>query len=165
MKRKHTKLIWLSAALCILCVAAMACALYYTSQPQIRFIPPDFDPTAVAGVPDLTPEDGYSALDTGVYSFSISGILDLKDGKTDLWLTNHAENENVWIKVVVKDKNDNELGETGLVRPGEYVQSVQFKNPPTKNTDVKLVVMGYEPETYYSVGNVTLYTSLYVPES
>lgn len=163
MKRKHTKLVWLSAALCVMCIAAMAFALYYSAQTQVRFVPPDFDPAAVTGMPNLTSEDGYSALNTGVYIFSISGVLDLVDGKTDLWLTNHADNEKAWLKVVMKDMKNQKLGETGLLRPGEYVQSMQITNPPAETCDVKLVVMGYEADTYYSIGNVTLLTTLEIP--
>ena len=164
MIRKRTTLTLLAALLCAVCIAAMTFALYQSAQPLIRFTPPPFDDAAVQGIPSLTSEQGYGELDTGTYSFGLSGYLTLEDGKTDVWLCNHAENENVWLKVVMKDMQDGKLGETGLIRPGEYVQSMKLTAPPTKTGDVKLVVMGYEPETYYSLGNVTLLTALEVLE-
>lgn len=163
IKRKHTKLVWLSILLCALSLAVMVYALADLAQPKNRFVPPKFDKTAVQGVPPLTNEDGYSELNATVYSFGLCGFLQLDGDHTDVWLYNDAENENVWLKVVLKDLQDNKLGESGLIRPGEYVQSVRLANPPAKTTDVKMVVMGYEPETYYSVGNVTLITALETP--
>jgi len=65
--------------------------------------------------------------------------------------------------VRLSDTEGNVLGETGLIRPGEYVQRVRLVSPPQMTTDVVLTVMSYEPETYYSMGSVTLYTSLLVP--
>lgn len=162
MKRKRTTLTLLAILFCMVCLAVMLFALYQSSQPQVRFIPPQFDPDAVQGVPDLTPEEGYSGLDAGTYSFSLSGMLVLENDQTDVWLTNDNTNENVWLKVVMKDLQDNKIGETGLIRPGEYVQSMTLTAPPAETCDIKLVVMGYEPETYYSLGNVTLLTTLEV---
>lgn len=162
MTRKRTTITLLASLLCAACLAAMAFALYQSSQPTIRFTPPEFDAAAVQGVPDLTPEDGYSGLDTGTYSFALSGFLTLDDDRTGVWLTNDSSNENVWLKVVMKDMQDNKIGETGLIRPGEYVQYLTLTAPPAETCDVKLIVMGYEPETYYSLGNVTLLTTLEV---
>ena len=52
------------------------------------------------------------------------------------------------------------LGETGLIRPGEYVQSVTFDTVPASGATISMKVMAYEPETYHSAGAVTLNTTI-----
>jgi hypothetical protein len=65
----------------------------------------------------------------------------------------------VWVKVKVIDADGNRLGETGLLRPGEYVESVQLSTDATSGL-VTLHIMGYEPDTYYSAGSVDFETTL-----
>lgn len=150
-------------AVCAACVAFLAIVLAQGPREVIRFTPPAFEENAVEGVPELTEADGYQLLDAQAFQFGVCGELDLENGSVDLWLTNDADNE-VWMKAVVKDDDGNKLGETGLLYPGEYVRSVEITNVPTETVDVGIVVMCYEPETYYSMGSVTLYTALRVAE-
>ena len=83
----------------------------------------------------------------------------MQEGKTDVWLTNPEENT-VWLKVRILDEKGNILGESGLVRPGEYVRSVKLDSLPKETVDVSLKIMAYEPETYYSAGSAVLNTTL-----
>ena len=76
-----------------------------------------------------------------------------------VYLTNPAENE-VWLKLRVLDENGNILGETGLIRPGEYVKDVALTENLTAGTKIKLKIMGYEPETYFSAGTVNQKTAV-----
>ena len=55
-------------------------------------------------------------------------------------------------------RGGNIVGETGLVRPGEYVKEVSLSRRIPCGTPVNLKIMGYEPETYKSAGAVTLST-------
>lgn len=154
MKKKNIPLI-LAAAICALSLGVMAFAL--TRQPapvKGEFTPPPFDPAAVTGTPDVPEGLGYSELDCRVYKVSVCG----KPGTDgDIWLTNPESNE-VWLKVRVLDGRGNILGETGLIRPGEYVRTVIFDDIPKPGTPVTLKIMGYEPETYYSAGAASLST-------
>ena len=59
----------------------------------------------------------------------------------------------------------NGLVETGLIRPGEYAQILKLTTLPEATADVVMIVMSYEPDTYYSMGSVSLYTTLVVPEN
>lgn len=154
-------MLWLTAILCVLCMGATAFLLMQGPRQEIRFTPPPFDAAAVAGAPELTHEDGYGTIDAVVYEFSACGVISLEENTVDVWFTNHAENE-AWLKLILKDENDNKLGETGLIRPGEYVQSIALDPIPAQTCLVKMTVMGYEPETYLSLGNVTLQTELQV---
>ena len=64
------------------------------------------------------------------------------------------------IKLRVLDAQGDTLGETGLIRPGEYVQSVALDALPEDGDAVTLKLMAYEPETYYSGGSVSLKTTV-----
>lgn len=162
MSKKQMILIGVTAVICIASLIFMLVALLQEQETEIRFTPPPFDEAAVVGVPALTEEDGYRSLDAQVYRVALCGSLTLTPQNTvDVWLTNVEENQ-AWLKMVIYDTDGNKLGESGLIRSGEYVQSIQLTTPPTQSTDVSMIIMGYEPETYYSIGNVTLQTEILV---
>lgn len=48
------------------------------------------------------------------------------------------------------------MGETGLLKPGEYVKTVTLTKTLAAGENIKLKIMGYEPETYESAGSVSL---------
>ena len=144
------------AVWCVLCVAFAGCA---EEKPQ--FVPPAFDPAAVAGDHGVAEgTNGYSVLDArGVYKVGVCGVVKIVENKADVWFTSPAENT-VWLKLRVQDKQTGKiLGETGLIKPGEYVQSITFFEAPAAGTSIVLRVMSYEPDTYYSKGEVTLNTT------
>lgn len=62
----------------------------------------------------------------------------------------------------ILDEAGNILGESGLLRPGEYVRAVRLEKIPKQPTPVSLKIMAYEPETYYSAGSAVLKTTLKV---
>lgn len=96
------------------------------------------------------------------FEIHVCGVLRAdENGVVPLYLTSDAGN-NVWVKIRLLDANDNNIGETGLLLPGEYVENVQL-NDKAKSGEVKLQVMGYEPKTYYSAGTVALQTTLTMP--
>ena len=66
----------------------------------------------------------------------------------------------VWLKLRVLTADGTLLGETGLIRPGEYIKSVSLTSEVEDGTAIKLKIMAYEPDTYYSAGSVTLNTIL-----
>jgi len=144
------------AVLSVLCVALVGCA---EEKPQ--FVPPAFDANAVAGEHHVAEgTNGYSVLDArGVYKVGVCGVVKAVDNKADVWFTNPAENT-VWLKLRVQNKQTGEiLGETGLIKPGEYVRSLAFTKTPPVGAAITLRVMSYEPDTYYSKGEVTLNTT------
>ena len=131
-----------------------------TPAPSTQFVPPPFDANAVQGAPNIAEgENGYGVLDAkGVYKIGVCGEVKVVNGKADIWFTNPAENT-VWLKLRVHDKTTGAiLGETGLIKPGEYVQSITFTKAPAAGNEIVLRVMSYEPETYYSKGEISLNT-------
>ena len=161
-KQKENKQSSLIVAIvcCIAALAVMIVALIISSPTPVgEFTPPPFDPSAKQGEPSLPPDSGWEMLDAKAYAVGVDGKLKWLDGKVDVWLTNPQSNS-VWLKVRILDAEGNILGESGLTRPGEYVQSVTITQKPASDEPVTLKVMAYEPETYYSAGAVNLNTSI-----
>lgn len=174
MSKKNAPLI-IAAAVCIIAVAAMIAALVAGKDPEdekssggsvsavqtAEFTPPEFDAAAQKGTPDVPDDLGYSEIDAQAYTFWVCGKVICENGSAEIYLTN-PDSSSVWLKVRVLDGNDRVLGETGLIKQGEYVQSVSLENIPTDGADIKLKVMSYEPDTYYSMGAASLNTTITV---
>ena len=155
---------FLSAIMLICCVTAvliMICSIIFGKrETRAVFTPPDFDASAVAGTPDGSLIDYYGSLSGGDYQVSLSCKLKRMEEGAEIWLTNPVENT-VWLKARITDEQGNILGETGLIRPGEYVQSVQWIIDPPAAPTVSIKIMAYEPDSYYSAGAMVLNTEIY----
>lgn len=160
MKIKADKKLLCTLLLCICSVVIMILALISVDEPeQLAFVPPAFESAAVTGSPEVPDELGWSELDAQVFKVSVCGVIIPDGDSADVWLTN-PESNNVWVKLRILDTDGNILGETGLIKPGEYVQSVAFSEIPDSGTSIVLKLMAYEPETYYSAGAVSLNTTI-----
>lgn len=150
----------LGAVLAVLAVI-MIVALCLPKNRTAEFTPPPFEQNAVSGVPEVAEELGYSApyKEGMAYRFSVCGNVKAEGGDAVVYLTNPAENM-VWLKLRVLDESGKTLGETGLIRPGEYVRCVSLETVPPAGTKIALKIMGYEPETYLSAGSATLSTTM-----
>ena len=164
MKRfkKSDKPLLIAAGACILAVVTMIIVLAVPQSPKMgAFTPPPFEAQAVAGVPTVPQELGWSELDAQLYKVSVCGVVQVTEDLAEVWFTN-PEGNTVWLKLRILDKSGNILGETGIVKPGEYVQSVQLTQVPASGTAITMKIMAYAPETYYSEGSVALNTTLTV---
>lgn len=159
--RKHpNNLLMIAAALCITMLLVMVISLQYGGkQTQGAFTPPPFAENAAQGTPDVPNALGWGELDAQVYKASLCGVFQPKEEVVDIWLTNPASNR-VWMKLRVLDVEGNILGETGLIRPGEYLQSIRLDSVPPSGTAIQLKIMAYEPNTYHSAGAVSLNTTV-----
>jgi hypothetical protein len=159
MKRKRLSLMG-AAGICAISLVVMVLALQVSpKKTSPGFIPPPFEENAVTGIPDVPQDLGWSQLDAKVYQASICGVLRLDGQTTDVWFTNPQSNT-VWLKLRVLDEQDHILGETGILKPGEYVRSVHFDRIPEHGQRIRLKLMGYEPDTYHSAGSVTMNTTI-----
>ena len=159
-KQKNVPLL-AATIICAISVVVMIVALACSegNQAPVAFTPPPFDENAVRGMPDVPDNLGWREVDAQVYKASICGVVTIENGNADIWFTN-PESNTVWLKLRVSDANGNTLGETGLIRPGEYVQSVKFDIIPENGDAISLKLMAYEPETYYSAGSAMLNTTV-----
>ena len=158
MSIMRNKMLVFSSVLCIISVCFMIFVLIQGNVEK-SFVPQRFDQTAQKGIPQVPDNLGWSSLEAGDINVSICGSITVEDGESDVWLYNNEKN-NVWIKLRILDDHSNILGETGLVRPGEYVQSITYEHIPKKESNIVLKIMTYEPETYYSAGSINLNTKV-----
>lgn len=155
------KAIYFSAAICFLAVFGMILSLVLTGgkSKQAAFTPPPFE-AAQSGIPNATDESWMQIYRDGMnFSAHICGKVVLNGKSADLYFTNDDSNE-VWLKLRILDEEDNILAETGLLKPNEYVRTVTFDTVPKNRANIKLKIMAYEPDTYYSAGAVTLNTTV-----
>ncbi len=148
----------------ILSVCAMTVALIIfkpTPQPQPEFVPPEFDQAAVVGTLEETDELknlGWSKLYREGMTYTVylcGGLLVNEQNQADVWFYNEPENES-YLKLRVIDEQGNVVAETGLIKPGEYLQTIQFSRAVKDDEPLSIKVMGYEPETYLSSGAITI---------
>lgn len=137
----------------------MITALCIPKTPE--FVPPDFETAAVQGKPEVAEVMGYTELykEGMAYRVSVCGVPTVDGQDLTVYFTNTEGNEK-YLKLRVLDENDNILGETGLIRPGEYVKTVTLTKTLAAGENIKLKIMGYEPETYESAGSATLNTAI-----
>ena len=160
-KQKNNYILPLAAVLCVLSLAVMVFALTRQDvQTEMgEFTPPPFDAAAVVGSPAVPDGLGWQELDAQAYIVGICGKFIPNGNTADIWLTN-PEGNTVWLKVRVLDEKGNILGATGIIKPGEYVQSVTLDTVPKAGTPIVLKIMSYQPDTYYSEGAVSLNTTV-----
>ena len=162
-KRKHPVSPWAavtitSAVVAVIALAVMTAVLIAAGTDGADgFVPPPFDSEAVTGAPEVPDHLGYSRLYREGMDFSVwvCGNVTVEEREAWVYLTNPAENT-VWMKLRVLDGEGNILGETGLIRPGEYVERVTLVEDVPDDGAIRMKIMAYEPHTYYSAGAVTL---------
>ena len=153
------------ATIFIVLIIVIGCVASKQSEPEVSdFVAPTFEQTAVVG----TPIEVDSSLNYQTFSvedkmvIGMCGNLTLEEDNTvDIYFTSDATNP-FWAKVRLLDEDGNILGESGLIRAGEYVPSVTLTNPPRKSAMVIAKILTYEEETYYSKGSVTAQVMLNV---
>lgn len=165
MRKENTKkknrlpayLILLAAACSVLALALILSAL--TRGTKAAFIPPAFEAAAVSGVPEVPEGMGYERIlrDGMAYCVYLCGEVALDNGEAVVWFTNPEENTH-WLKLRIYDGDNTLIGETGLLKPGEYLRSVPVTGELVSGAAIKMRIMGYEPDTYLSAGAVTLST-------
>lgn len=142
-------------------VFAVGAVKHYNSK-NPKFSPPPFEKNAVSGKPDAKNIKSYSEMQAAdAYIFGLCGEVTAKDGYVDVYFTS-IEGNNAWLKIRILDENENIIAESGLIKPGQYIKSVKLNTEINSAINVTLKVMGYEPETYFSAGAVTLKTTLNV---
>lgn len=160
VEKRNNRITILLAVVCLLSLLVMTAVLMTGAEPkQAEFTPPPFDENACGGVPRVPDGLGWGELDARVYRVGVCGLVTAREDRAEVWLTNPEENT-VWLKLRLLDSSGEILGETGLIRPGEYVQTLQLASVPGDNEPVTLKIMAYQPETYYSEGVVALRTTI-----
>jgi len=161
-KKQNLMPLYILASLTAVMLIVMTVALCIPVEPPMGdFVPPGFDTASEIGTPEVPEGLGYSSpyREGMAYRFSVCGNVRMEGSAAIVYLTSDAENE-VYLKLRVLDGQGNILGETGLIKPGEYVKSVALTEPLAPGTAVRLKIMSYEPETYMSAGSASLNTKI-----
>ena len=159
--KKNSKTVPVLGAVLAVLAVVMIVALCLPRSTEADFTPPPFEQNAVSGVPEVAEALGYSSpyKEGMAYRFSVCGNVTAEGENAVVYLTNPAENS-VWLKLRVLDENGRTLGETGLLRPSEYVRCVKLSSVPPAGAKITLKIMGYEPGTYFSAGSAALNTTM-----
>lgn len=161
MNRLKNMIIPILSILCVLSIIIMVVVISNAPQNNVEFVPPSFEVEAIKGIPEPPKELGWSELyqDGMNYRVGICGNIIAYEDIADIYFSNSKDNK-VWLKLRVLDENNNIIGETGLLKPDEYVKSVKLDASIQDGQKVKLKIMAYEPETYYSEGSIVLNTNI-----
>ena len=145
----------LAAVLAVLVGLTAYVALTMGPAADPGFTPPPFDPDAQKGAPaepdkaliytELAIREGF------VVSLCGSPVVD-DSGRATVYFTAHPDNT-LWVRLLVQTEDGVDLGATGLLRPGEYVEAVQLSKAPADGTTLVFKILSYQPETYYSEGS------------
>ncbi len=153
---KQQKIIALSlgALLLVLIVAVIVTAVLQSRPIKGDFTAPSFDPHAIEGIPPETQVSNYGKMTVSEgFAFCACAAAAMDDQGVKLYFTSPDTNT-VWMKIVVRDAKGKLLGESGLIRPGEYLPSVALsERPSNKASTLYAQVYSYEPDTYYSKGS------------
>lgn len=118
-----------------------------------EFQAPPFDDRAVSGAPVVDDSLNYREVTVAEgFKFSMCGNLTLNDNGCLVYFTSPSDNK-VWLLVKMYDVDGNLLGQSNLLRPGEYIENIELSEKPDTNIPVKLKILSYEPNTYYSQGS------------
>ena len=66
----------------------------------------------------------------------------------------------MWFKVAVLDRDGERIGESGILKQGQYTEYIELERVVEEETEVSLKVIAYEPGEYTSRGSITLETVL-----
>ena len=157
MDRGQKIIIFLLSGLLVAALVVLGIVLA-TRGPEVviaDFVPPEFDENAVSGVPDNVPQElNYgSPISQNEFLFALCGTPSLTDENSlHIYFTSHEENQ-VWLLIRIYTADGVLIGESGLLRPGEYVEYVELSERVSGR--LKLRILSYEPDTYYSKGAVS----------
>ena len=150
---KKGLLFWLVVALATLSIAAVIIGIKLSEKPE--FVPPEFDEKAKTGFPSVSEDLGFADANINGFEVYVCSKITFEDGNAKVFFTN-SEKNNVWAKIRVIDEEGKIIGESGLLKSGEYIEKTPFTYTPEKGSKIKIKVMLYEPETYRSEGAIFL---------
>lgn len=135
--------------------------IFWPTKPVPPFVPPTHDEGAVLGTPTPDKQYGYAQGPLNdYYDFFVATKPRLVNGEILLFFTNPEKNDAL---LRVKLYNGDELiAESGYLNPGEYLEAISAPEAVAGST-IRIKVMSYEPETWYSIGACSMSVPLAFP--
>lgn len=153
-KNKMTIILSLILLILIICIILLMVSIKNKSS----FKKPEFDKNVVEKIPSKVDYQDKIIDITENYSIYINPQPIINNNNLIIDLIS-LETNNILIKVRVL-KNDKIVAETGLIKPGQYLEKVKLKKKLAIDDEIVYVVMGYESESYLSAGNIKLNTRI-----
>lgn len=121
------------------------------------FHAPEREASAAEGIPTKENVQHYEELPVREgYAVGIDTSPVFHDDRLYLNVANLKDN-NVWFVVRVY-LDDEQIGETGIFYPNEYIEAIDCSRELSADDKVLTKIMAYEPDTYHSEGVVQIYT-------
>ena len=124
-----------------------------------QFIKPEFDKN-VEVIPENLEYKKNSLKVTEGYELYIEAIPKIVEDKYLQINLVSFESNDVWFKIRVLDSNKRIIAESGIVRPGEYLEKLELSRNLFEGAKVTYKIMGYEKDSYFSAGSVNLNTRI-----
>jgi len=139
---------YLSIVLVALIIGLVILNIYYKNK---GFNEPEFEKNI-----EKINTDDYKDLKVNIsndYSFYATHNPKIEDNYMNIDFVN-LSSEKVYLKLRVM-QGDNIIGETGLIKTGEKIDRIKINDTIEKKNFIFLI-MSYEKDTYYSLGEVKL---------
>lgn len=122
------------------------------------FVAPEWEQSAQTGIPEPEKGMGYESITapTG-FSASLCGTMyQQEDGSLLIYLTN-PENNDTNIQCRIQSGDGTLLYQSGVLKPGEYLECMKLLTKiPNEAIPIKIEIYGFEKDTWYSKGTITL---------
>lgn len=139
--------------------------ILFSYKNKVTFKVPKFD-NNVSAIPEKIEDEYYSTLDVNEgFSIGINAILKVDSKQNAIVNLTSNKNNKVYIKLRLLDSHGMIIGQTGLIKPGEYLEKIELKKKVNEKDKFTIKVMSYDPKTYYSMSAVKLSVSLKVIEN
>ena len=127
------------------------------------FTEPSFESGALVGMPENVDESLRHSKMAVAEGFVVWMCADpvVTGGQARIFFTSEETN-NVWVKVQFVDAEGTLIGESGLLRPGEYVENISLAQVPEEDGLITARILSYEQDTYYSKGTATAQVMLHL---
>ena len=120
-----------------------------------QFVEPQFESNYKDGIPDVERfEERLLKVDEG-YTFYVNPSPIFHNDSLLVNFTSVNSNK-VLLKLRVFDSQKNLIGETGVLKAGQFLDYVKLDNSIKDGDEITFVVMGYEKDSYLSAGSVSV---------
>lgn len=142
----------------IVCLMAIAWVWWKSYLSEPAFVPPEWEPDAQTGIPEPDKKMNYGSITAPAgFSVGLCGTMyQQEDGSLLLYLTNPESND-VNIQCQIQNEAGTILYKSGVLKPGEYLERMNLlAEIPNEAMPVKIDLYGFERDTWYSKGTISL---------
>lgn len=166
MKSKTEQKIIITCAGILICTILTLAVVFVVKMNQTvkgDYVQPEFDPSAAsADVDSLNSIESFSLLQaTESLGVGMQCDVYLVNDKYQVNFYSVDTNTDYLLVKILDESGEKLLGQSGLIKPGEYIEYVDAISVPKKNQNIKIKVYTYETDTYLSKGAFSLNTSFH----